>query len=167
MVADNKMNEINPHGSMRRKDREILDRKEIDSLIRSEKVMHLALSDNNIPFVVPLFYVFDENALFFHSAKNGSKIEILKRNNIVCFEIFSGYGIIESEIACDFEAKHHTVIGTGTASFIEGDSEKKMRLDMIVARFTQRKFEYPVHQFNATAIVQIDISSVKGKKHGF
>lgn len=167
MVTEKKMNEMHPHGSMRRKDREILDPEEIDALIASERVMHLALSDNNVPFIVPLFYAFDRNALFFHSAKNGTKIEILKRNNNVCFEIFSGYEIIESDIACDFEARHRTVIGTGKASFVEDDSEKRMRLDRIVERFTKKKFEYPAPNFNATLIVRIDIDSVKGKKHGF
>jgi nitroimidazol reductase NimA-like FMN-containing flavoprotein (pyridoxamine 5'-phosphate oxidase superfamily) len=156
-----------PHGAMRRKDREITERKLIDEIISGEKVMHLALADNGIPFVVPLFYAYDGGALYFHSAKAGTKIEIIKRNPSVCFEIFTGYGIIESDTACDFEAKHRTVIGHGKAAFVTDEAEKKRAIDMIVARFTEKKFEYPAANFSVTTVVKITVENVKGKMHGF
>ena len=62
-----------PHGAMRRQDREITDRTEIDAIIRAAKVMHLALADNNIPFLVPVFYAYDGTALYFHSRQPARK----------------------------------------------------------------------------------------------
>jgi nitroimidazol reductase NimA-like FMN-containing flavoprotein (pyridoxamine 5'-phosphate oxidase superfamily) len=156
-----------PHGAMRRKDREITDRAEIDAIIRSAKVMHLALSDNNIPFLVPVFYVYDGTSLYFHSARVGTKMEILKRNNTVCFEISIDHGFIEDVQPCDFEAKHRTVIGIGKATLVEDEAEKIKALDQIVAHFSQKKFEYPQANLNRTAVVRIDIESIKGKKHGY
>jgi len=156
-----------PHGALRRKDREITDRTEIDAIINEATVLHLALANGNTPFVVPVFYAYDGAALYFHSAKAGSKIEILKRNNAVCFCITVDHGIIESEVPCDFEARHRTVIGTGTAAFIEDEDGKRTALDAIVARFTDRKFDYPKANFKATAVIRIAIDSIKGKKHGF
>jgi nitroimidazol reductase NimA-like FMN-containing flavoprotein (pyridoxamine 5'-phosphate oxidase superfamily) len=159
--------EMNPHGPMRRKDREITDRREIDEIIRSSKVMHLALADNNIPFLVPVFYAYDGTAVYFHSSKTGTKIGIMKRNNKVCFEISADHGVIESGIACDFEARHRTVIGVGNAVFVDDKEEKIKALDMIVAGLTGKKFEYPEANLNLTAVVRINIESLKGKKHGF
>lgn len=156
-----------PHGQMRRKDREITSRDEIDEIVRAGKVMHLALVDNNIPFLVPLFYAYDGKALYFHSAKTGTKIEIMQRNNIVCFEISIDHGIIEGESACDFEAKHRTVIGLGKAVFIDDPAEKSRALDMIVAQFSDKKFTYPQASLDRTAVVKIVIDSIKGKKHGW
>jgi nitroimidazol reductase NimA-like FMN-containing flavoprotein (pyridoxamine 5'-phosphate oxidase superfamily) len=155
-----------PHGNMRRKEREITDRKEIDEIIHLGKVMHLALSDNNLPFLVPVFYTYNGTFIYFHSAKAGTKIDIMKKNNNVCFEISIDHGIIESEIACDFEAKHRTVIGFGKAEFVENEDEKIAALDGIVAQFTDKKFEYPKGNLNATAVIRINILSIKGKKHG-
>lgn len=155
-----------PYGAMRRKDREITGRAEIDAIIRSAKVMHLALADNNIPFLVPVFYAYDGSSLYFHSSPAGTKIKILKRNNNVCFEISVDHGIIESDSACDFEAKHRTVIGFGKASFME-IAEKAKALDMVVAQFSGKKFEYPQDKLKGTAVIRIDIESIKGKKHGF
>ena len=156
-----------PHGNMRRKEREITDRKEIDEIIHLGKVMHLALSDNNLPFLVPVFYTYNGTFIYFHSAKAGTKIDIMKKNNNVCFEISIDHGIIESDIACDFEAKHRTVIGFGKAEFVENEEEKIAALDGIVAQFTDKKFEYPKGNLNATAVIRINILSIKGKKHGF
>jgi len=155
-----------PHGNMRRKEREITDRKEIDEIIHLGKVMHLALSDNNLPFLVPVFYTYNGTFIYFHSAKAGTKIDIMKKNNNVCFEISIDHGIIESDIACDFEAKHRTVIGFGKAEFVENEEEKIAALDGIVAQFTDKKFEYPKGNLNATAVIRINILSIKGKKHG-
>lgn len=155
-----------PHGLMRRKDREITDRTEIDEIIKATNLMHIALVDGDMPFLVPVFYAFDGTALYFHSAQVGSKIEILKRNNNVCFEISIDNGFIESEEPCDFEAKHRTVIGIGKAVFVEDTADKIKALDLIVAHFTEKKFEYPKTNLDRTAVIRIDIVSVKGKKHG-
>jgi nitroimidazol reductase NimA-like FMN-containing flavoprotein (pyridoxamine 5'-phosphate oxidase superfamily) len=156
-----------PHGSMRRKEREITDQNEIQNIVRQEKVLHLAMVDqNNMPFLVPLFYAYDGTNIFFHSAKAGTKIEILKHNNNVCFEIFTGYQIIEDDKACDFEARHKTVIGFGKAYFVEDVNEKQDALKRIVAQFTDKQFDFPMANLNATNVVRIDIQLLKGKKHG-
>lgn len=155
-----------PHGAMRRKEREITDRTEIDEILGLAKVMHLALSDNNMPFLVPVFFTYDGTSLYFHSAKAGTKIEILKKNNNVCFEVSIDNGVVESDMACDFEAKHRTVIGFGKAEFVESEEEKKQVLNKIVALFTDKKFEFPKGNLNATAVIRIRIDSIKGKKHG-
>lgn len=155
-----------PHGIMRRKEREIVDRKEIDEILFAGKVMHLALANDNLPFLVPVFYAYDGKSLYFHSAKAGTKIEMMKRNNNVCFEISIDNGIVESDLACDFEAKHRTVIGFGKVVFVENENEKIDVLNRIVAQFTSRSFEFPKGNLQATAVIRIDIESVKGKKHG-
>jgi uncharacterized protein len=151
---------------MRRKDREIKDRSEIDAILSEGKVMRLALVDGDMPFLVPVNYAYDGTHLFFHSAKVGTKMEILKKNSNVCFEVSLDHGVIEAENPCDFEAKHRTVIGIGKAVAVEDEAEKIAVLDRIVVRFTDRRFEYPKATLAHTAVTRIEIVSVKGKKHG-
>ena len=156
-----------PHGPMRRKDREIADRAAIDAVLADETVMHLALSDENVPFVVPVFFAYDGAALYFHSAPAGTKIDILRRNDRVCFSVTAGVGVIEDEQACDFEARHRTVIGSGRARFVEDPAEKARILDLIVGRFTDRAFTYPPNRLAQTAVVRVEVEQIKGKSHGF
>jgi nitroimidazol reductase NimA-like FMN-containing flavoprotein (pyridoxamine 5'-phosphate oxidase superfamily) len=156
-----------PHGAMRRNAREITRRAEIDAILDRGTVMRIALADGDTPFLVPVFYAYDGQSLFFHSAQAGEKISILRRNPKVCFEVSLDHGIIEDEEACDFEARHRTVIGLGHAVFVEDDAQKIAALDRIVARFTAQRFEYPEANLKRTAVIRIDIDSIKGKQHGF
>ena len=48
---------------MRRKDKEILDKKEIESIIKKAGVCRLGLSDNNIPYIVPLNFGYRDSFL--------------------------------------------------------------------------------------------------------
>jgi hypothetical protein len=154
------------HGAMRRKEREITSREEIDAILGSAIVMNLALSDNDIPFQVPVFYAYDGTSIWFHSAYAGTKMEIIRRNPLVSFAVSVDQGFIENDEACDFEARHRTVIGFGKALFVEEDSEKIKALDLIVSRFSDRKFTYPNASVENTAVIRIEIASMKGKKHG-
>jgi len=156
-----------PHGAMRRKEREITDHDELDAILASSKVMYLGLADQEIPFVVPIFFAYDGTSVYFHSSSAGTKIEILKRNPKVCFVVSVDQGFIESDKACDFEAKHRTVIGYGIANFIENEIEKISALDRIVSLFSDQHSEYPKSNLHQTTVIRIDINSLKGKKHGY
>ncbi|QCR10376.1 pyridoxamine 5'-phosphate oxidase family protein [Brenneria rubrifaciens] len=152
---------------MRRDDREITDAREIEQIIQAARVMYLGLSSDDIPFVVPVFYAWDGQALYFHSARSGTKIEIMKRNNKVCFVISVDQGVIDDAMVCNFEARHRTVIGLGEAVFIEDEEEKITALSRIVERFTTRPSGFPAANLKATQVIRINILSLKGKKHGY
>lgn len=153
-------------GAMRRHEREITDRAEIDDILHRGRVMRIALVDGERPFLVPVFYAYDGQAVYFHSSKRGSKIEILGRNPNICFEVGLDHGIVEDEQACDFEARHRTVIGHGRAVFVTDPEEKVRALDRIVAGFSERKFAYTQGNVERTAVLRIDVDILKGKKHG-
>lgn len=122
---------------------EVTDRAAIDAVLTAGKVLYLALCDEDTPFLVPVFYAFAGDVLYFHGARVGTKMSILKRNPKLCFAVSLDQGVVESENACDFEAAHRTVVGLGRASVVEDEAEKIAALDRSVARFTDRKFDYP------------------------
>ena len=62
---------------MRRKDKEIKDKKEIESIIKRAKVCRIALSDNNMPYIIPVNYGYKNNCIYIHSASEGKKIDII------------------------------------------------------------------------------------------
>jgi nitroimidazol reductase NimA-like FMN-containing flavoprotein (pyridoxamine 5'-phosphate oxidase superfamily) len=64
---------------MRRHEREITDKKEIEAIIRKALVCRLAMVDGDKPYVVPLCFGYADHTLFFHSAGEGKKLEIIKK----------------------------------------------------------------------------------------
>lgn len=156
-----------PHGEMRRDEREITDLAEIDAILTQERVMHIALSCDDVPFLLPVFYVWDGSSIYFHSARAGSKIEIMKKNRAICFAISQFGGVVEDPLACNYEARHRTVIGLGKTYFVQDDAEKITMLHRLMARFSRKSFTFPAANLTATQVIRIDITSMKGKQHGF
>ena len=104
---------------MRRNDKEISDRDKIDGIIARCKVCRIALCENGQAYVLPLNFGYDGKNLYFHSATVGKKIDILKNNNRVGFEFDILHEIVTSENPCEWGSKYESVVGTGTAKFID------------------------------------------------
>ena len=149
---------------LRRKEKEITKTDEIESIIRKSKVCRLGLADDVWPYIVPLCFGYRNNALYFHTAKEGRKIEILKRNNQVCFEFDTQTDLKPGEKACAWGMKYRSVIGYGTALLIENPEQKREGLDIIMAQYADGAFEYSQKAFKEALVIKVEIESMTGKK---
>ena len=152
---------------MRRKEKEILDREEIESIIRKADVCRLGLSDNNIPYIVPLNFGYRDSCLYFHTPKVGKKIDMIKGNNRVCFELDIDHEVVRAENPCDWNMKYRSVIGYGRAFLLEDIDEKRRALDIIVEHYSGRLNEYDEKLVNRLAIIKLQVESMTGKKSGY
>ncbi|NYT13393.1 MAG: pyridoxamine 5'-phosphate oxidase family protein [Candidatus Methanofastidiosa archaeon] len=149
---------------MNRKDREITDMGEIEKIINNAKVIRVAVCENNRPYIVPLNFGYKEKCIYIHSSKKGMKIDILKKNNNVSFEVDGDHKLVLSDKACDFSMAYKSVIGFGRAYFISNLIQKKQALDIIMAHYSSGFFDYSQEQLEKICIIRIDIESMTGKK---
>ena len=96
---------------MRKKENEITERSEIDEVINKCEICRLGLSDENKPYVVPMNFGYKNNRLYFHCAKEGRKLDIIRKNPEVCFEFDLVPEILKAEKACNWGIKYKSVIG--------------------------------------------------------
>ena len=148
---------------MRKKEKEITERAEIDAIIKSCIVCRLAMADGGQPYMVPLCFGYRDNTLFFHPSRAGRKLEILRENPRVCFEFESGCDVIAGETACKWSMRYRSVIGTGTAAFVETPADKRRALDVIMQQYTTGAFEYPETTLAKVTIIKVDIDEISGK----
>ena len=131
---------------MRRKDKEIKDIAEMINVIKKCKVCRLGLAENNIPYIVPLNYGYSfENdilTLFFHSAIEGKKMDIINGNNNACFEVDCDTALIEAEQACKYGYLFKSIIGFGKITILETDAEKVNALNLIMKHQTEKDIVY-------------------------
>jgi len=127
---------------MRRKDKEIKDIMEIESIIEKSNVCRIALSENHSPYIIPVCFGYKDNCLYFHSANAGKKIDIIKKNNNICFEFDDYRGLLISENPCDWDIKYLSVIGYGKASFIHDFDEKIKALSIIIEHYSDNPYEF-------------------------
>jgi nitroimidazol reductase NimA-like FMN-containing flavoprotein (pyridoxamine 5'-phosphate oxidase superfamily) len=149
---------------MRRKDKEITDRNEIDGIISRCKVCRIALCENGQPYIVPLHFGYDGKYLYFHSANAGKKIEIIKQNNRVGFEFDIFNEIITAETPCKWGTKYESVIGSGIAEFIESEQEKTKALECILSQYGGSFNEFKDSLLSSVAVIRVTIISISGKE---
>ena len=148
---------------MRRSEKEITDKLAIEKIINASLVCRLALSDGNQPYIVPLCFGYQDKTLYFHSALEGKKIDILKKNNRTCFEFDVNSEIIKAEKACKWGMKYQSVIGFGKAVLVENIAEKKKALNIIMNHYSDRDFQFTDKAIKKIAVIKIEIEGMTGK----
>lgn len=145
---------------MRRSDREIKSRDEIENIINSSNVLRMAMSKNNIPYILPFNYGYDGEKIYIHSAKEGKKIDYIKSNPNVAFEISKDIEIIKDKLTTYYKS----IVGFGKAYIVENSEEKKYALDIIMKQHGIEPFDYK-KCFENTKIIKIEIENITGKKN--
>jgi len=152
---------------MRRKDREVTDREVIIAIIHSADVCRISFADNNIPYIVTMNFGFkggEKDELYFHSAPEGRKLEMLRKNNYVCFEMDTGHKLYRGKKGCDWGMNFRSVVGYGRIYIVEEEGQKKKGLDQIMDQYGgKRPYNYDSKILNKTTILRLDILEMTAK----
>lgn len=154
---------------MRRKDREVTDLGAIERIIGDCKVFRLGMLDGARPYVVPMNFGYDLRGgtleLYAHSALEGRKVDVLRRNPEVCFEMDCGHRLVEAEAACGYGFAYSSVVGDGTVVFIEEPGEKLRALLKIMEHQTGRAdFSIPPEALGRVLVFGIVAASFTAKQ---
>lgn len=152
---------------MRRKDKEVKTRSEIEAIIKSATVCRLGISDDPVPYIVPLCFGYKDRSLFFHCAKKGRKNTLLNQNPHVCFEIDIQSSPLPAGAACEWGMRFQSVMGTGTVRFITDPDEKIDALNIIMAQYSDQAFTFAETSLKVTDVFRVDIDEMTGKQSGF
>lgn len=152
---------------MRRKDRELKEPAEIERIIAKSDVCRIALADNDMPYMVTMNFGYsggDNACFFFHCAKEGRKLEMIKRNNFVCFELDTDHELYEGEVGCDWGMKFSSVVGYGKITVVENKETRIEALDCIMSHYSGRKmFSYDEKVLENTTILRLEVGEITGK----
>ena len=154
---------------MRRKDREVTDKIKIDEVIKSCTCCRIGFNDNGKVYIVPLnFGVSEEDGkrvFYFHSAKEGRKIELIKSSPYVGFEMDTNYEIREADIACDFTAGYKSVIGNGKVEIIKNDIEKERALQELMYHNTgKRDWKFNEKMIDSVCVFKLVVEEISCKE---
>lgn len=150
---------------MRRKEQEIHDKAVLDEIFQNGEICRIGIKGGEFPYIVPVNYGYKDNSIYFHTACEGQKIEMLKENPNVCVQIDIDISIEETEVPCNWSTKYKSVIGFGKAIFVNDLEEKKYALDIIVRHYkNDLEDNYPYSNIDKLCIIKIELSSVTGKQ---
>lgn len=155
---------------MRRQEREIVDPERIWEILRSGEVCRVALCGEDWPYVVPMNFGILGEKLYFHCASAGTKLDLLKVNPNICFEVEANVEVVPGGQACNWSVRYQSVIGFGRASVVEDPDERRAGLNALLAQYSEcaqheeSEIEIPQHISPETVILRVDIHSITGKE---
>lgn len=155
---------------MRRKDKQVTGAA-IREIIDRCKVARLAMIDGDRPYLVPMnFGYFMQNGvltLFFHCAHEGRKIDILRANNKVFFEMDCDHELVDAPAACRYSFAYASVMGEGTVQFVESEAEKFAAFEMIMLHQTGRAgFSFEASELQAVTVLKLVSTDYTAKQSG-
>ena len=153
---------------MRQSKKEIKDQTVIEDLLTTCAVGRLGtIGQDGYPMVKPLNFAYLDKKIYFHSAREGEKIDDIKRDSRVCFEIDLPIAFVKSTGSpCKAEYLYRSVIAKGRAHLVEEPSERLLALKGLMEKYQPEGGyeDFPEEKVNRTGIVRIDLEEMIGKE---
>lgn len=153
---------------MRRKDREISEHQEFEDIIRKADVCRIALTNNNIPYIVTLNFGYvsePEKLIYFHCANQGRKLDMIRQNNNVCFEMDIDHEIYKGARGCDWGSRFRSIVGYGEIDIITQKNDKITGLKSIMSHYGgEGEYEFEDSIVDNTTILRLRINEMSAKK---
>jgi nitroimidazol reductase NimA-like FMN-containing flavoprotein (pyridoxamine 5'-phosphate oxidase superfamily) len=152
---------------IRRKEKAITDEAKLKAILLQTKYVTIAMCDNGEPYLVTLSHGYDpeKNCIYFHCAREGKKIDILKNNNVVWGQALVDAGYVNGKCSHDYA----TTMFKGKVTFVDEFVEKKAALHLMVYQLeadpeAYLKKEISDKRITNVTIGRIDIEYLSGKK---
>ena len=153
---------------MTKRERQVTDREEILKILDKCKILHLGLVDGDEPYVVPMNYGYvmegEQLTLYMHGATKGYKLDLMRKNPKVFFEMECDVQGFEGEIACQYGTVYQSIMGRGKAIIIEEPQEKIETMKLFMKSQTGRDFEFSEKMVSAVVMIRIDVSEYTAKR---
>ncbi|HIY78162.1 MAG TPA: pyridoxamine 5'-phosphate oxidase family protein [Candidatus Borkfalkia excrementavium] len=157
---------------MRKSQREISDFQEKKAALLACGFLTLAVGGESAPYLVPLDFGAEEREgkliLYFHCAKEGKKLDLLRKDPNVGFCAARQFRVFNNGTApCGFTADYESVCGRGVASVLSDRAERLHGLKVLMAHYTEEGFSdesFLERPLALAEVVRVDVTEFTGKR---
>ncbi len=154
---------------MRRKDRQITEREDMLLVLQKADACRIAFAVNNMPYIVCLNYGYEWEdefpVLYFHCAREGKKLDLMRENNYVCFQLDTDHELeyIQEKVYCTMH--YASIVGMGYLELVEDEQERKRGMDLIMSHHDRPvPDEYPEASMNRTVMLRLKVTELTAKR---
>ena len=152
---------------MTKRERQITDENQIMAILDAGKVLHLGLAVDNEPYVVPMNYGYTKEngklVMYLHSAVRGKKLDMIRINPKVFFEIDCDLVPFESDLPCQYGLSYSSVMGKGIARIVDDVEEKKKAMSVLMKTQSGKDFTFEDRLVSIVAVIRIDVEAYTAK----
>jgi nitroimidazol reductase NimA-like FMN-containing flavoprotein (pyridoxamine 5'-phosphate oxidase superfamily) len=141
---------------------------EMESLLQEALVGCLAtVGPDGSPYITPLHFVYHQGKIYFHCAFKGRKMDNIRANPRMCFEIHKLIKIVQSQRACDFSTRYRSVLVFGRARSLPEGDEKVAALTALAEKYAGGQAVEPPtpNRAKGTEVIKITIEEMTGKRN--
>ena len=153
---------------MTRREHEITDLDQITRILDTCKIVHLAFIDQGKPYLIPMNYGYTmENGaltLYVHSAVESYKLDVIRQNPVVSFEMECDLEPFEGKVACQYGLAYSTVFGMGTAEILDDPKEKGDALSNLMKVQTGKDFTFDEKMVSIVSVIKISVTEYAAKQ---
>lgn len=151
---------------MRRKDRAVTSPSEIVEIMSRCEVLHLAIAAQPAPYLLPVNFGMEPDGmtLYVHGAMEGTKYDLLAKNDQVGFEMECTSGLVLDEASHSCTMNYESVMGWGTVSEVTDLDGKLHALYCIMRQYHSEDFYYDPAVAERTRILCLKIQERTGKR---
>ncbi len=124
--------------------------------------------DDGYPYVVPLHYGYEQTdgkyVFYMHGAKEGHKIELIKKNPHAFIELDCDVELVEAgDIPCKYGSLYASVMGRGNASIVDEAAEKIHGLRVLMKTQTGRDFDITEAMASSVSVLKVVLDDISAK----
>lgn len=155
---------------MRRKEREVTDYGRMLEIVEACDCCRIGLTDERGAYIVPLNFGWEnrdgELILYFHGANEGKKIDLIRSQPEISFEMDTRHELTAGKTACSYSYLYQSVMGRGRIEILQELSEKAHGLDLVMEHYTAKKeWKYPEPMLRQMAVLKLTVTEWSGKEH--
>lgn len=155
---------------MRRKDREVTNPERIDEIIAACDCCRLGMRDEESVYIVPMNFGFQKRGetrfLYFHGAAEGKKLNLLRENPHVGFEMDTAHELISAEKAEGFSFRYRCIVGKGNVRFLESPAEKRNALAILMRHYAEpAEWAFPEDLLERMVVLELEVTEISAKAH--
>ncbi|HAQ21847.1 MAG TPA: MFS transporter [Prolixibacteraceae bacterium] len=146
----------------------IHDRNEIDAILKQCKTCYVAMSDNDVPYVLPLNFAMDGDRVILHSAQSGRMWETIRKNPKVCINWTLGEELAwqDVQVGCSYRVKSKSVMVEGTAEIVEDMEEKERIFKKFMTQYSELPFKFNEPAIRNVGVILVHIAKISAKEFG-
>jgi uncharacterized protein len=154
---------------------EVTDKYMIDEVLSNSEYGTLSLCNDNKPYILPLNFVMANDEIYFHGAKKGKKIDLIKENSNASFNVVEAYSLLPSYFstddgkACPATHLYKSIVVEGNIEFVENYDEKANALESLMKKLQKEGKYIPLNDeiykkaINATCVYKLVSSNISAK----
>ena len=153
---------------MHKKEREITDRDVLVDILNEGQYVVIAMCRENEPYIVTLSYGYDReaHALYFHTALEGLKLDLIEQNPRVCGTVIEDRGYIQGECA----HAYRSLVLWGEMCVVDDVDEKRRGMEILIDHLERdpdpikHKHLQKADAYERVNILRLDIQHMTGKQ---